>query len=85
MPTPLSPSTLLQWWPHPELPLDPSPFFQSSLPALGPLPMGPENLTPGAVRPPYGEESTSSSLAMVVILWGPEPQDSTQQRLKVIC
>lgn len=45
---------------HPHLwsALGPSPFSAANLPALCPLPTGPENLIPGKVRPPYGGEST---------------------------
>lgn len=68
---------------HPELPFGPSPFFPSSLPALGPLPMGPENLTPGAMWQPYGGESTNSSPAMLAIHWETWPQNITQKSLNL--
>jgi hypothetical protein len=48
---------------HPGLPLGPCPFSTSYLPALGPLPTGPEHLIPGTVMPPYSGESTGSSLS----------------------
>lgn len=65
------------------LPLGPSPFSVSNLPALGPLPTGPENLIPGKVRPPCGGESTVLVPALLLPLWEPGPQNVTWQGLSL--